>query len=150
MSKKYGIGFLIATFALVGLFFLAYRISYNRALDKQETEERQMVQNELEICYYIKEADGYVIVLESDQKTPYEFTSILVEDLPEQISADSSGAPLVFDKLPKPGMIKATPIAIPRIMSEKNSFMPFFFSVSSILTSEKAHICLFFTITVQF
>ena len=85
MNKKYGIGFLIAFLVLIGMFFLAYRISYRRALDKYEAEERQMVQNELEICYYIKEADGYVIVLESDQKTPYEFTSILVEDLPEHV-----------------------------------------------------------------
>lgn len=85
MNKKYGIGFLIATIVLIGLFFLAYRISYNKALDKRETEENQMVQNELEICYYIKEADGYVIVYESDQKTPYEYTSILVEDLPVNV-----------------------------------------------------------------
>ena len=85
MNKKYSIGFLIITFLLVGLFFLAYRISYHRALDKQENEEKQMVQNELEICYYIKEADGYVIVYEADQKTPYEYTSILVEDLPEHV-----------------------------------------------------------------
>lgn len=85
MDKKYSIGFLIGIIVLIGLFFLAYRISYNRALDKQEAEEKQMVQNELEICYYIKEADGYVIVLESDQKTPYEYTSILVEDLPDYV-----------------------------------------------------------------
>lgn len=85
MNKKYSIGFLIITIILVGLFFLAYRISYHRALDKQEIEEKQMVQNELEICYYIKEADGYVIVYEADQKTPYEYTSILVEDLPEHV-----------------------------------------------------------------
>lgn len=85
MNKKYGIGFLIAFFVLIGMFLLAYRISYRRALDKYEAEERQMVQNELEICYYIKEADGYVIVYEADQKTPYEYTSILVEDLPEYV-----------------------------------------------------------------
>ena len=85
MNKKYGIGFLIAMFVLVGMFFLAYRISYNRALEKHEAEERQMVQNELETCYYIKEADGYVIVYEADQKTPYEYTSILVEDLPDYV-----------------------------------------------------------------
>ena len=36
MNKKYSIGFLIVMIALVGMFFLAYRISYNRALDKQE------------------------------------------------------------------------------------------------------------------
>ena len=85
MNKKYSIGFLIATLILLGLFFLAYRISYRRALDKQESEQQQMVQNELEICYYIKEADGYVIVYEADKITPYEYTSILVEDLPEHV-----------------------------------------------------------------
>ena len=85
MNKKYGIGFLIASIVLIGLFFLAYRISYHRALDKMDTEEDKMVQNELEICYYVKEADGYVIVYESDKKTPYEYTSIWVEDLPEHI-----------------------------------------------------------------
>lgn len=85
MNKKYGIGFLIAFLVLIGMFFLAYRISYRRALDKYEAEEKQMVQNELEICYYIKEADGYVIVYEADQKTPYEYTSIVVEDLPEYV-----------------------------------------------------------------
>lgn len=85
MNKKYGIGFLIATILLISLFFLAYRISYHRALDKQEAEEKQLVQNEVEICYYIKEADGYLIVLDSDQKTPYEYTSILVEELPEHV-----------------------------------------------------------------
>ena len=85
MNKKYSIGFFVITLVMVGLFFLAYRISYHRALDKQESEEKQIVQNELEICYYIKEYEGYVIVYEADQKTPYEYTSILVEDLPERV-----------------------------------------------------------------
>lgn len=85
MERKYSIGFLIGIIILIVLFVLAYRISYKRALDKQELEERQMVQNEVEICYYIQEADGYVIVMEADRKTVYEYTSILVEDLPDNI-----------------------------------------------------------------
>ena len=32
----------------------------------------------------------------------------IVDDLPEEVPSDYSGAPLVFDKLPKPGMIKAS------------------------------------------
>ena len=40
MNKKYGIGFLIAFLVLIGMFFLAYRISYRRALDKYEAEEK--------------------------------------------------------------------------------------------------------------
>ena len=85
MNKKYSIGFLIVIIALVGLLFLAYRISYHRALGKQEEQDKQMVQHELEPCYYIKEQDGYVIVYEADQKTPYEYTSILAEDLPNHV-----------------------------------------------------------------
>lgn len=85
MNKKYSIGFLIVFIALIGMFFLAYRISYHRALDKYKEEEKQIVQNELEICYYIQETDGYVMVYEADKITPYEYTSILVEDLPENI-----------------------------------------------------------------
>lgn len=85
MDKKYSIGFFIGFLVLIVLFVIAYRISYQRALDKQELEEQQMVQKELEICYYIQEADGYVIVMEADRKTVYEYTSILIEDLPENI-----------------------------------------------------------------
>ncbi len=85
MERKYSIGFLIGLIVLFVLFILAYRISYKNALDKQETEERQLVQSEVEICYYIQEADGYVIVMEADRKTVYEYTSILIEDLPEHV-----------------------------------------------------------------
>ena len=85
MRKKYSIGFFAGIIILILLFMLAYRISYKKALDKQQMEEKQMVQNKVEICYYIQEHEGYVIVLESDRKTVYEYTSILVEDLPEYV-----------------------------------------------------------------
>ena len=90
MNKKYSIGFFVGTILLVVLFVIAYRISYSRALDKNEmhTENDTSVQKELEICYYIKDTDGYVTVYESDQKTVYEYTSILVSELPEQIQED--------------------------------------------------------------
>ena len=39
MNKKYGIGFLIVFILMIGLLFLAYRISYRRALEKYEREE---------------------------------------------------------------------------------------------------------------
>ena len=91
MKRKYSIGFFIGTICLCVLFALAYRISYSRALEKNETksiEQNTAVQKELEICYYIKDSEGYVTVYESDQKTVYEYTSILVLDLPEHIQED--------------------------------------------------------------
>lgn len=87
MNKKYGIGFLLGFIVLVALFVLAYRISYNRALDKHNQQNKQMTEQvtETELCYYIKESDGYVTVYESDNKTVYDYTTILVEDLPKEI-----------------------------------------------------------------
>ena len=53
MNKKYGIGFLLGFIILVGLFVLAYRISYNRALDKHNQQNKQMTVQvtETELCY---------------------------------------------------------------------------------------------------
>lgn len=86
MNKKYGIGFLLGFAVLVSLFVLAYRISYNRALDEHNSnkEEEELV-SETELCYYIKAVDGYVTVFKSDKKTVYDYTTIRVEDLPENI-----------------------------------------------------------------
>lgn len=84
MNKKYGIGFLLGFIVLVTLFVFAYRISYNRALEKNNAKQEELA-TKTEICYYIKDLEGYVTVFESDQKTVYEYTSILVNDLPENI-----------------------------------------------------------------
>lgn len=83
MNKKYGIGFFIGTILIVLLFIFVYRTSYRHSLEQTETEK--IAQKEMEICYYIKSSDGYVTVYESDQKTVYEYTSILVSDLPYEM-----------------------------------------------------------------
>lgn len=85
MYRKYSIGFLIVTIALVLTLSLAYRISYNNAKEKYENESGKNTRNESESYYYITESNGYVIVYESDQKTVYEYTTISVEELPEKI-----------------------------------------------------------------
>ena len=84
MNKKYGIGFLLGFIILITLFALAYRISYNRALDKHNSQKEKLVA-ETELCYYIKAFEGYVTVFKSDRKTVYEYTSIRVADLPEDV-----------------------------------------------------------------
>ena len=86
MNKKYGIGFLLGFIILVGMFVMAYRISYNHALDKQNAKQEQSkTVVETELCYYLKAVEGYVTVFESDKKTVYDYTTIRVEDLPEHI-----------------------------------------------------------------
>jgi len=86
MNKKYGIGFLICTILIIVLFSFMSRISYQRAEEKQEEGAR--TQGEVEVCYYIKEHEGYVTVFEGDLTTVYEYTTIRVVDLPEEVQED--------------------------------------------------------------
>lgn len=88
MQKKYSIGLLVGIIILFVLFFFAYRISYQHALDKHEAEAKEQVQGEAEVCFYIMELDGYVTVYEGDKTTVYEYTTIRVEDLPEYLQED--------------------------------------------------------------
>lgn len=88
MNKKYGIGFLIGTILVIVLFAIVYRMSYNHALDKTKNETQEQVPADAEICYYLKDVEGYVTVYEADQKTVFDYTSILVSDLPENLQED--------------------------------------------------------------
>ena len=95
MSKKYGIGFLLGMILFTLVLVCAYEYTYDRANRKREIERMTEEQNEpimqtegnatKEDGYYISEADGYVIVYYADQKTVYEYTSILVEFLPKVV-----------------------------------------------------------------
>lgn len=84
MRKLYSIGFFVLTLTLVVTLSFAYRISNQRVKDEAKQEQKSKTQTEIETCYYIKEKDGYVIVYEGDQKTVYEYTSILVDSLPDE------------------------------------------------------------------
>lgn len=99
MKKKYGIGFLIGVILLTLVVVCAYQFSYDRALRKRAAEE-QAVKKEMayavpaegktqkENGYIIREKDGYVIVYYSDNTTVYEYTTIEVRHLPEQIQKE--------------------------------------------------------------
>ena len=89
MRKKYSIGFLILTIGVIVIFSFINRIHYRR-LEKQfeldkRLEQDRITQGIVENYYYIKDKDGYVIVYEADEKTVYEYTNILVDELPEKM-----------------------------------------------------------------
>jgi len=90
MNKRYSIGLIIGAILLIALFLIAYTISYNQTLKRQEaqTKKETQVEQPLELCYYISEKDGFVTVFESDMKTVYEYTSISVTDLPKTLQED--------------------------------------------------------------
>ena len=87
MRRKYSIGFLILTIAIVCLLIFVYRLSYHKAIMELEKDilEKSV---DLDECYYIKASDGYVTVYMADEETAYEYTSIPVNELPKDIQKE--------------------------------------------------------------
>lgn len=87
MRRKYSIGFLILTIAIVCLLIVVYRLSYHKAILEMEKE---LLENsvDLDSCYYIKDSDGYVTVYMADKETVYEYTTILTRELPKDVQKE--------------------------------------------------------------
>lgn len=87
MKRTYSIGLFVGIFLLIILSVISYFI-YIKQLEEQPevTEQTRIHETKVDDSgYYIKEADGYVIVYKADQKTVFEYTTILIDELPEQI-----------------------------------------------------------------
>lgn len=87
MQKRSSIGFFILTIVIVLAFIFVYKVSYQKALSDNE-EQNQEKTVDLEECFYIKASDGYVTVYLADQETIYEYTSIPVRELPEDVQEE--------------------------------------------------------------
>lgn len=87
MRKKYSIVFLILTIIFVCLLIFVYRLSYHKAILKME-EQLSEKSVDLDECYYIKATDGYVTVYMADKETVYEYTTISIQELPEEIQKE--------------------------------------------------------------
>lgn len=87
MRKRYSIGLVIFIIIFVFIFWLIYRISYNKAILDMETRILEEYQD-LEDYYYIKGIDGYVTVYFADEKTVYEYTTIPLNELPDEIQKE--------------------------------------------------------------
>lgn len=84
MKNKYGIGIFVLLFLFI--YFIsygAYHESFQKEnLSKNETLTELTQENQM-TGYYLYEKNGYVVVFKSDKITPYEYTDILYEDLPD-------------------------------------------------------------------
>ena len=92
MHNKYMIGFFAAIFIITAMVGIGYQLEYRYIVKNNITEEEEntnAVQTEGEATknegYFLCELNGYVVVYLFDQKTIYEYTSILVDDLPEPV-----------------------------------------------------------------
>lgn len=99
MKKRYSIGFLIGMIFLTLVVVCAYQLSYDRAVRARKAEQK-ILENEQEYAmptegrtqkedgYIIREKDGYVRVYYSDNETVYEYTTIEVCCLPENVQEE--------------------------------------------------------------
>ena len=98
MKNKYGICCLSCCACLIIVMTFAYQFSYQKAKERAEKlkiEEQLNMENKdsssvttgskasKNDCYYLMEVNGYIVVYFSDKKTPYEYTDIHYDDLPE-------------------------------------------------------------------
>lgn len=98
-NKKYSIGFVIVGLVLLLLISGAYQFSYQAALERAEEEKYTEIEDSKDSvategeatrngCYYLFEKNGYVVVFLDDKETVYEYTSIEVDDLPEEVKSE--------------------------------------------------------------
>ena len=91
MEKRYGIGFLTATLIAFAIIAIAYDMNYKAVKERTRQKEQELQQEESvttegqvleEDCFFLMEVNGYVAVYMSDRETVYEYTNILVSELP--------------------------------------------------------------------
>ena len=97
MKKKYSISFFAAMILSVFMLTVAYHSGYNRLQaqlkQKQMTEEYKNPSTPTEgnakksNWFYLKDLNGFIVVYLNDKKTVYEYTSISVDNLPEEIAS---------------------------------------------------------------
>lgn len=92
MKTKFRIGLLLF---IVVILYLIYNYMNTSALtpNKNEisTKETSIPAENyslLEECYYLYEMNEYVVVYLSDKKSVYEYTDILITDLPEHLARE--------------------------------------------------------------
>lgn len=97
MGKKYGIGLFTIALVLMAVVTYGYRAEYRYSQELVEEGKKEMTENSIsqektvstqgdaqkDELYYLKDLNGYVVVYMNDRTTVYEYTNILISDLPD-------------------------------------------------------------------
>ena len=97
MGKKYGIGLFTIALVLMAVVTYGYRAEYRYSKELVEEGEKEQTENSIsqektvstqgdaqkDELYYLKDLNGYVVVYMNDRTTVYEYTNILISDLPD-------------------------------------------------------------------
>lgn len=97
MKKQYSISFFAAMLLMVLMLAAAYRSEYKHLHAQLEAEQNQKEETmptmptegtvEKSDVFFLRESNGFVTVYLKDNKTVYEYTSIRVDNLPEEVAA---------------------------------------------------------------
>lgn len=96
MEKKYSIGFGVIVILFVLVLIVANKAGYSymqkKSIEVIEETEKITVTTQgnasKEEIYYLAELNGYVVVYCEDKSTIYEYTNILVEELPTEVQTE--------------------------------------------------------------
>ena len=97
MGKKYGIGLFTIALVLMSVVTYGYRAEYRYSQELVEEGKKEQTENSIsqektvstqgdaqkDELYYLKDLNGYVVVYMNDRTTVYEYTNILISDLPD-------------------------------------------------------------------
>ena len=98
MKKKYSVGFFSCCACLIVVMTFAYQFSYHKAKERAEQLKIEEQQDQTKTdpssvttgrhaskndCYYLMEVNGYIVVYLSYRETPYEYTDIHYDELPD-------------------------------------------------------------------
>ena len=97
MGKKYGIGLFTIALVLMAVVTYGYRAEYRYSQELVEEGKKEQTANSIsqektvstqgdaqkDELYYLKDLNGYVVVYMNDRTTVYEYTNILISDLPD-------------------------------------------------------------------
>lgn len=89
MKNKYGIGIFVLLFLFI--YFMSYGAYHEFSNTEKNLEPEYTASQENKFDaqgFYLYEINGYIVVYEKDKKTPYEYTDISYDELPELIKKE--------------------------------------------------------------
>lgn len=99
--KRIYIFIIIGVFCIAGLTFWlgSEYMNYRQAAKEYEEASRQELTTEVQIeyLYYLAIHDDMVIVYQNDKETIYEYTDILLSDLPTEVQEELKNGKFVLD-----------------------------------------------------
>ena len=89
MRNKCGIGIIVLS--VLFIYFISFGVYHEYSKEKTNTQKKSesfVGQAYDANGFYLYEVNGYVVVFTNDKHTPYEYTDILYEELPELLKQE--------------------------------------------------------------